>query len=412
MQRSFLIVLLIGPVVLLLSRCLNKENAGEDFGADARFNQFAGSAACVDCHKKIYDDFIHTAHYMDSRPSSGETIKGSFDSGRNRFDYSGGMEVVLEHNKNGFFQTARSGGKVYKSEPFNVVIGSGRKGQTYLYWDKEKLFQLPVSYFTPMDCWCNSPGFPSDSALFNRRVPAYCLECHSTYARTVFISKTEYGDFFDKSRMIYGITCEKCHGPGAEHVAYYKTHSGERTAKYIINPELLSRKQRLDLCALCHSGRRIPLMPAFSFKVGDRLDEFSEAGFESQNAPTLDVHANQFGLLTSSKCFKQSQMDCSSCHNVHVNEVSSLQLFSQRCMTCHNTVSHNTCTIMPAQGLVLSENCIDCHMPGLPSQKIILQLSWLRQSIANLVRTHRIAIYPESTREYLKKLASRKAPRS
>jgi hypothetical protein len=64
----------------------------------------------------------------------------------------------MEKKKNRFFQTAYISGDVSQSEPFDIVIGSGRKGQTYLYWKDDKIFQLPVSYYTPTDSWVNSPG--------------------------------------------------------------------------------------------------------------------------------------------------------------------------------------------------------------------------------------------------------------
>jgi hypothetical protein len=61
----------------------------------------------------------------------------------------------------------------------------------------------------------------------------------------------------------------------------------------------------------------------------------------------------------------------------------------------------------PTAGLVLGNNCIDCHMPALPSQKIVLELSNIAdtgKTISNLVRTHHIAIYPDYTKAYLQKL--------
>jgi hypothetical protein len=366
-----------------------------------------GSVACMSCHREIYESHIQTAHYHDSRPATKEFIKGSFEAGRNRFVYSTSVEVAMEQKDSGFFQTAFLNGKQYRSEPFGIVTGSGRKGQTYLYWNDGKLFQLPVSYFTPSDSWCNSPGYGADSPRFNRPITSYCLECHSTNVRTLFRSNKDYGDFFDPGQIIYGIDCERCHGPAAEHVAFHTAHPGEKSGKYIVNTRLLSRQQRLDACALCNSGSRFPLKPAFSFRAGDRLDDFSEPKFSPENVSTLDVHGNQYGLLTSSKCFRQSQMDCSSCHNVHVNEAGSVKLFSQRCMSCHNGTDHPTCTVTPAAGLVLGDNCIDCHMPALASQKIVLGLSNVSgtgQAISNLVRTHHIAVYAESTKEYLKKM--------
>ena len=81
-------------------------------------------------------------------------------------------------------------------------------------------------------------------------------------------------------------------------------------------------------------------------------------------------------------------------------------------MTCHNEAAHNTCTIAPRPGLVLSDNCIDCHMPALASRKIAIQgsglskelMSGASKAIPALVRTHHIAVYPESTNQYLEKI--------
>jgi hypothetical protein len=63
---------------------------------------------------------------------------------------------------------------------------------------------------------------------------------------------------------------------------------------------------------------------------------------------------------------------------------------------------------MPATpGLVLANNCIDCHMPVLLSRKIVLRLSQAADTGRNIptpVRTHHIAVYPDYTRMYLSKL--------
>ena len=155
----------------------------------------------------------------------------------------------------------------------------------------------------------------------------------------------------------------------------------EKKAKFIINPALLSRQQKLDNCALCHSGLRENSKPSFSFVTGDKLDDYSTPDYKADTIAQLDVHGNQYGLLTASKCFKMSTMDCSSCHNVHVNEANNPELFSQRCMNCHNNANHNFCTQPAMQGLVLNNNCIDCHMPAIAIQKNIFGGS--RQSKVN-----------------------------
>lgn len=364
-------------------------------------NKFAGSAACAGCHKDIYESHIKTAHYLDSRPAAKKFIKGSFSPGKNKFVYNKWMEVILEQSKDSFFQTAYINGIESQRAPFDIVIGSGRKGQTYLYWDDNMLYELPVSYYTPLNSWCISPGFSSNFIKFDRIIPAQCLECHGTYAKV--LEDKDNISTYDKSQVIYGIDCERCHGPAADHVAFQKEHPAEKKPTYIIAMKRLSRQQRLDACALCHSGFRQPLQPAFTYHLGDKLDDYSRAGYSSDSSSTLDVHGNQYGLLTSSRCFKMSQLDCTSCHNPHVNEANSPKVFSQRCMACHTETTHTSLMLSPKQKLLLNDNCIDCHMPMLPSQNIVLTVSNSDKAVPDLVRTHRIAIYADKTNEFLKK---------
>ncbi|HVY75360.1 MAG TPA: multiheme c-type cytochrome [Puia sp.] len=392
----------MAPVVFLLSRCLHP-GSGESV-TDNRYSAFTGSAACASCHPGIYQQFVHTAHFLDSRPARAPFVNGSFSSDSNRLVYANGSTLMMEHAADGFFQTLWRSGKQVRRTGFGIVIGSGKKGQSFLYWEGDELFQLPASYFTPTHSWCNSPGFPIDSPLFNRRVSSFCLECHTTYAQAVFHSPDESGDFFDSSRMCYGIGCEKCHGPGRQHVMHYEQATAAGGNTDIVNPRSFSRQQKLDLCALCHSGRRIPLKRAFSFQSGDTLDQFSEPAFLPENIATLDVHANQYGLLTSSKCFMKSFMDCTSCHDPHQQEAGNIQVFSQRCLSCHNGADHPFCSFRGLSSGKLKEDCVDCHMPELPSGAIILQMTGAKQDIANLVRTHRIAIYPDYTSAYIKNI--------
>lgn len=375
---------------------------GIQSGPQSDENKFIGSASCASCHKDIYDTHIRTAHYMDSRPAAAAFIRGSFDRKKNHFAYNQHMEVVLEKKKDRFFQTAYFNGSLLESEAFDIVIGSGRKGQTYLYWDSIRLFQLPISWYAPSDSWCNSPGYPTNLIYFNKQVHSQCMECHSTYARTE--EEDNLGTVFDKSSILYGIDCEKCHGPAAAHVAFHQSHPGEKAGYAIINARHLGRQQRLDACALCHSGLRKLLRPSFTFAVGDTLDDFSTPSYDTDSVSGLDVHANQYGLLSSSKCFKMSQMDCSSCHDVHVTQINNPQLFSGKCMSCHNDALHSNCKAEVVKTQSLYANCIDCHMPRLPSRKILLQVSATAVTTPDFVRTHHIGFYPAAVKEFLTRL--------
>ncbi len=404
-RKSYFIV--SGTLLLIffgnvICTTFEKPNNASDVEKKA-FDKFAGSATCANCHKDIYESHIKTAHYLDSRPAAKEFIKGSFSRGKNKFVYNKFMEVVLEQKKDSFFQTAFISGTEYQSKPFDIVIGSGRKGQTYLYWDDDKLFQLPVSYFTNLNSWCNSPGFPMNLINFDRLIPAECLECHGTYAKAALDENQQ--TFYDKTQIIYGIDCERCHGGAAKHVAFQQAHPEEKTGKYIISMKQLTRQQQLDACALCHSGFRDAITPRFTFETGDTLDNYSVARYSVDSISTLDVHGNQYGLLMASKCFKNSaQLDCSSCHNVHENEVNSPKIFSQRCITCHTDVSHASLMLPINKKQLLRNNCIDCHMPMLPSGKIILNVANAQDAVHDEVRTHKIGIYPVTTKDLLQKI--------
>jgi hypothetical protein len=49
----------------------------------------------------------------------------------------------------------------------------------------------------------------------------------------------------------------------------------------------------------------------------------------------------------------------------------------------------------------MQNNCIDCHMPLKPSNTIAVNDTANKKSSPYLVRTHRIAIYPNETKKIL-----------
>jgi hypothetical protein len=307
----------------------------------------------------------------------------------------------MEKRDSGYYQVIYYQGEEKKALPFDIVIGSGVKGQSVLYWLNNRLFQLPITYFTFADKWANSPGFPK-TVQINRPITSRCLECHATYADK--ISSTSGPEEFDHNRLIFGVDCERCHGPAAKHIEFQSQNPKETTGKYIINPARLSRQQNLDLCALCHGGSIKKTKPSFTFTVGDTLSHYfviDSLNKDAINSGTIDVHGNKYGLMKASKCFRMSEtLTCNSCHNTHENETGKLALFSQRCMTCHNNEHGNFCTINPAP-FSQKTNCIDCHMPAKPSQSIVLFSEGEEAPRAALFRSHFISIYPDETKKFM-----------
>jgi hypothetical protein len=386
-------------LIVLVSTC--DYIGGEKLSGVVHFSgeEFAGSQTCIDCHKAVAESHVHTPHFLTSAIADAGTVRGNFDSGQNVLILNEGLKVVMEKTQDGFFQRGYVDGAEINRKPMDITIGSGRQGQTYLYWDENMLHQLPVSYYTASDSWSNSPGYPNDQLIFTRPITARCLECHSTYfklGKPVGSQET-----FERNQVMLGVDCERCHGPAGRHVTFHRKHPDEKEPMNIINPARLSRERKLDNCALCHSGIRENILPSFSYVVGENLDDYSYPGTFADSAATLDVHGNQYGLLTASKCFRMSKMDCSTCHNVHVKETNKTEMFSARCMSCHVKGGEHFCKQPEIAGLELSKNCIDCHMPALPSRQVFLQEADGVGTSPFFVRTHLIGVYEEKVKEFL-----------
>ena len=389
--------------MFLFTKCINSgKRETESLPSANGYSAYAGSASCAGCHKNIYDTHINTAHFRTSGNATADNIKGSFENGKNTFTYNNGATVSMEKHADSFYQVAYVKNVEKKRERFDMVIGSGTKGQSYASWVNNNLVQLPITYFTSANQWSNSPGYPNKIA-FNRPITSRCLECHATFAETISPPGVE-PEAFNKNKMIIGVDCEKCHGPAKMHVDYQVQHPKESIAKYIINPATFSRQQSLDLCALCHGGRLQKSKPSFSFSAGESLANYFIIDTTAKSADNIDVHGNQLGLLKASKCFRQSNtLTCITCHDAHANEKGNVALYSQRCISCHNDKHAGgvVCKMTASLGAEINKNCIKCHMPEQPSMAIAVMLQGSEISTPALMHTHLIKVYPDETKVVL-----------
>lgn len=392
--RLFLVTAVISSLIAVFSQCMHFESH-----EDPRGEGFAGAASCAGCHKDIYSSYLETSHYQTSRPASKHTVKGSFTPGENVFYLNDSMKVLMEEINGRLYQTAYVNGKQAERHRFDITFGAGR-GQTYLYWHGDTLFQLPVSYFSPASSWVNSPGYPTDHIYFNRLIVSRCFECHGSYIekKPLEVQNLKVVDEFKKGSLVYGIDCERCHGPAAKHVKFHADNPSAKEAKHITAIKGLSRQQRLDMCAVCHSGDKQKLQKStFSFQPGDVLSDFYFPDLSRPAISDFDVHGNQYQLLTSSQCFIQGDLDCSSCHNVHKKESGNLIAAASNCINCHQEVKHSFVREDPSLKAAEIQDCIDCHMPAKASQLISFRQSAGLEPLPYSVRTHRIAVYPEES---------------
>ena len=342
--------------------------------------------SCQPCHQRIVATFIQTAHFRTSADASAQSVKARFSEGWNVLRTgTPGVYFRMERRNGVFYQVGVDSGRgTSRAERMDLVIGSGRRGQSYLYWRNGLLFELPVSYLTGIGRWINSPGYADGRIDFERLIVPRCLECHSTS----FTPRADRGALRYSRPYVLGISCEKCHGDGRAHVQYQASHPADTAGKYILNPARFSRDRKVDNCALCHSGERDAREPPFSYRPGEKLDDYFLPASKGE-VPIPDVHGNQVELLRRSRCFRSSpDMSCSTCHDVHERQ-REVAWFAQKCLVCHETRRHRLADQLGEQ---LIAWCVDCHMPTRRSNAIEINTPTTR--VALHFRSHAIGIYP------------------
>jgi hypothetical protein len=371
--------------LLLVLSAFSLARAGDSLASS---NTFAGDDACLSCHREKVEAYFHTAHHLTSQMADQHSILGKFTDGENILKTSNPeLFYRMDRNEKGSFQTAVMGippDTTSRTERFDLVIGSGGKGQTYLYWKGEELFQLPVTYWTELGQWVNSPGYRDGFPDFSRRVLPRCLDCHASRFESLAPPLNRYRN----TAFELGISCEKCHGAGRDHVARQTSTNPAALPQSIVNPGKLSRDRQIDLCALCHAGIGELAAQPFTYIPGEPLEKYLALPHLDPDA-SIDVHGSQVELLKKSRCYQASAaMTCSTCHNVHATQ-HDLAAFSELCLSCHKVES---CGVFPKLGREIATNCIDCHMPSQQTNLIVSDSNG--RKVKPKVRNHWIKIYP------------------
>lgn len=400
-MKKAVFLLVLSFLVICFASCNNKS---EEY-IDPRGTDYAGSESCIQCHKIESEMALKSSHFKATAPAILGNVAGDFDSKNHTFIYDKNTKLVMEKDGDSLYQVLYKNGKETARYKFEIVFGA-KHAQTSVYWKDGNTYELPISFYHSINNWATSPGFPADKPYFDRMVMKDCYACHSSNisSRTVDQSSAdknfmsmEVVDVINKKTIVYGIDCERCHGPAKKHVDFHLKNPNAKTANSIVSFKSLDRQQRLDACALCHAGNDgMKLKSRFDFKPGDHLSDFYRETKSINDTAQFDVHGNQFRLMAQSKCFINSEkMDCITCHNPHENASKNMASYSKICMSCHQTSKHTDKTLKSVSGS-LADNCVECHMPKKPSNAISFQLSNSKELSNYILRTHKIGIYPNA----------------
>ena len=258
-------------------------------------------------------------------------------------------------------------------------------------WDVANRVWRPYLVQPNTDWWV--PHYPGDNS--QRPTGPLCDGCHSVNYNIKTKTVTEWN-----------VGCEKCHGPGGDHVA-------RPSATNIVNPAKLDFVRANDTCIQCHS-QGMPLQNPIEgryydwpvgFEQGAQLKDFWQLEEHKLGETTFTHFAD--GAAHKNRMqgndFVQSVMyrhgvTCSSCHDAHGTPNDALLIKPARdlCLTCHGPASPSG-----PRGATLEDHthhargsagsdCVACHMPKIA------------QTIANInVRSHTFAfINPKMTDDF------------
>ncbi|MEO1525097.1 MAG: multiheme c-type cytochrome [Planctomycetota bacterium] len=351
---------------------------------------FVGPNACASCHPQKHAGVMRTAHGLTSRHASKESVAGTHASSKRLNVPDSSLQFTAEVE--GEVPTQHVSFAGWETQiPMDISIGSGKNGQSYLFWVGDALYQNHLSFLSASNAWIHSPGYPVHGGMYGREVGEGCLECHVT-----FVQRSKRPNHYFRDSAILGVTCERCHGPGREHVEYHQQNPETREPEFVSDPGKLSRQAQLEICGQCHSGSFKLRSRAFAFRPGDMVAEHHQSLHEMDGVGTIHT-SNQLTRLQRSKCFQLSEMTCTTCHDPHRHERGALDSFSARCLNCH---SEQACKMQASLGEQLSKDCISCHMPTVANQR--MDISTTNGQFSPPMIDHHIRVDSQATRDFLK----------
>lgn len=340
---------------------------------------YVGSQACRRCHTATYERWSKTrmANVVRDPREHPEAVLPDFTKPDPAVNFTLN-DVALVY------------GSKWKQRYFTKV------GNDYFplgaQWDVTKRMWRPYLVAPNTDWWV--PFYPP--ANNGRPTGPLCDGCHSVNYNIQTKTVTEWN-----------VGCEKCHGPGADHVR-------QPTVANIVNPSKQDFVRANDTCIQCHSqGQPLSNPKAgqhydwpVGFHQGRNLQDYwkleehklGETTFTHFADGTAHKNRMQGNDFVQSVMYRRG-VTCFSCHDVHGsgNDADLVKPARDLCITCHGPTSPNgphTATIEDhthhKRGSAGSD-CLACHMPKVA------------QTMGDVnVRSHTFAFIPPSMTDEFK----------
>jgi tetratricopeptide (TPR) repeat protein len=355
-------------------------------------NEYVDSRLCARCHGQIYENYRQTGMAKSLfKPAPANTIEDykrntQFYHSLSDTHYSMIFRDQVYYQRR--WQIGSDGNETNVEEmKIDYVMGAGDHSRAYLNrTTRGTLIELPLGWYTERGgYWEMSPGFDSSHPPTRRLISYVCVFCHDGYPEVPSGSDVPDADPVFTRELPEGIDCQRCHGPGGQHIR--AAQSGAEFAELssrIVNPARLSSKLQMELCMQCHleptSGRLAAAVRRFnrgifSYIPGQPLEDYALYFDHAPNTGYDDKFefVSVAYRLRKSRCFLESKgaLTCLSCHDPHRKLPAgeeATSYYSGQCRHCHEPVISS----LVAQGNHPdAADCVSCHMPKRRTEDVV-----------------------------------------
>jgi hypothetical protein len=356
--RTLLLIILVAPrAFVIVSESQSSKSSELSTATDIRLinpgwwptkgtfprDQYVGSETCGRCHQDRVATQTNTPMAHAVKPATA----GAFaNMPRSMHFRTGSYDYSVSQTATGA-EYSTTNGQQAASAALTWVFGDRQFGDTFLYQQNGIYFESRVSYYralNDLDLTTGRTRFQPNriETALGRRMPPdeppLCFGCHST-------ASTTDGQFHPE-RLIPGVTCEACHGPGAQHVAQMSLEHDARTSTLIFNPARLSPSDSVDFCGACH-------------RTSADVSLSDITGIYNLRFPAY--------RLEQSRCWGNgdARLTCTACHDAHKPRVQDAAFYDKVCLSCHSPASGPAKDRAHAIGTckVSKHECVSCHMP-------------------------------------------------
>ena len=353
--------------------------------------KFVGARECVTCHEHENVRWLGSHHQLAMQPASDTTVLGDFNHASfsnngitSTFFRSGPKFMVRTDGPDGAlhdYEIKYTFG-VYPLQQFLIAMPGGRLQAFGIAWDSrpserggQRWFALyPGQKITYRD----SRHWTGIDQNWNYM----CADCHSTNLHKNYDARSRT---FSTSYSEIDVSCEACHGPGSNHVAWAKKKGDwkkfgasegltialdeRRGVAWRIDPATGNARRssprqsarEIQVCARCHS-RRGEIHE--DYVHGQPAGDDYRVAILDQNLYYPDGQIKEedyeYGSFIQSRMF-HAGVTCSDCHEPHTLKIRATG--NNICMQCHSAQKYDSPKHHFHKIGSAGARCVECHMP-------------------------------------------------